>query len=86
MKLSNWHRLIPSRADCYILSRVNVCPAHMLTSEPEFVKLLWNLFKIESLTDAHKQHPVGLLTFTVIQTYLPDTCLESGQSEARPCN
>jgi hypothetical protein len=59
------------------LYSMNICPTHISTSESEFVNLLWNLLKIESLAYAHKQHAVGLLTFAVIQTYLSDTCLES---------
>lgn len=48
------------------------------------MNLLWASLKIKSLAYAYKQHPAGLLTFAVIQMYLPDTCLQSGQFEARP--
>jgi hypothetical protein len=68
------------------MSRVEICPTHISTSESEFVNLLRNSLEVKSLAYAHKQHPVGLLTFAVIQTYLPDACLESGQPEARPCH
>ncbi|KAH0294539.1 hypothetical protein KCU62_g81, partial [Aureobasidium sp. EXF-3399] len=48
------------------------------------VRIATASLEIKSLAYAYKQHPVGLLTLAVIQTYLPDTCLQSGQSEARP--